>query len=348
MAILDISEPLIGALNDNNPEVVKNLINDVGMDLNDKDEYGETQLHYAIVNYNSEHVVDMLLKAGADVNACNWDGNTPLHTAASNHMLNMVKILLGAGADVTLKNKLGKTALQLAVGEFGFDIQQVLIDAGADVNTRDIYGVTLLHEAVMENNYDAIHNYLLVYGIEVNLKDKIGRSPLHWACLYNEEDSYLDVGELLFNCGVDPLAVDDEGKMPIDLIVTENQVNTDFYELILKFMKKAEEKNCQVEVLQKIPVTLKRRRNPEKEEDDLESKKQKLEVKVEKKEPDTVFDLLQDIQAEIVENQVQVNESIVKKWESLAHKIQGVCKENEDLKKKICSSEAKEQKCIVS
>lgn len=62
-----------------------------------------------------EEQVLALLKQGIDVNAKDEDGETALHAAASNGHHNLLKILLQWGAKTSIKNSRGWTALNEAV-----------------------------------------------------------------------------------------------------------------------------------------------------------------------------------------------------------------------------------------
>ena len=64
----------------NNTESLKNLI-EKGADVNAKNKYEQTTLHYAAREGHTE-IVEFLIEKGADVNAKNKYGLTPLHFAA--------------------------------------------------------------------------------------------------------------------------------------------------------------------------------------------------------------------------------------------------------------------------
>ena len=54
-----------------------------GADINARDRYGETLLHFVAVRYDdSANIIPVLLGAGADINARDRYGMTPLHSAA--------------------------------------------------------------------------------------------------------------------------------------------------------------------------------------------------------------------------------------------------------------------------
>ena len=98
---------------DGNIEAVKHHL-DAGVDVNVKDEGGETPLHVAALMNNAE-VAELLIDEGAEVNAKGvLDGNTPLHWAAWNGHTEVAEFLIEKGAHVNAKNGLDQTPLNLA------------------------------------------------------------------------------------------------------------------------------------------------------------------------------------------------------------------------------------------
>ena len=89
--------------------VTLELLIKLGQDVNVKDGYGNSPLHYAI-EHERLGIAKMLLNAGADVNAKGEYENSPLHMTASPEI---VKMLVNAGADVNATNKEGKKAIEL-------------------------------------------------------------------------------------------------------------------------------------------------------------------------------------------------------------------------------------------
>jgi ankyrin repeat protein len=139
----------VEALLKNAPDLVTN-----------RDNAGQTPLHWAVSSRNSE-VATLLLTNKADVNAKSNSGQTPLHYAAAFCFgkTNMVDLLLANQADVNAKDNSGKTPLHLAA-LYGYnDIAALLIANKADVNAKDNNGQTPL-AAAMDTN--SLPRYLFV------------------------------------------------------------------------------------------------------------------------------------------------------------------------------------------
>jgi hypothetical protein len=109
----------------------------IGVDLDEKNQYGLTALHCAILG-GHEDVVEPLVEAGADVNACSDHFGTPLCLAALKGMHATVSLLLRYRAKADTRTKLLGTALHccvLAVGE-NKDIAIALIAAQASLSAQ--------------------------------------------------------------------------------------------------------------------------------------------------------------------------------------------------------------------
>ena len=84
-----------------------------GADVDAQGRQGDTALHWAAFNGNSE-IVRALIDAGANVNDPLANGNTPLHLAAFKGHAAVVERLLSGGADPGRRNRDGETPLDLA------------------------------------------------------------------------------------------------------------------------------------------------------------------------------------------------------------------------------------------
>lgn len=105
--------PLTGAIHLNAPIAVIIVLSKV-LNVNLKDKWGKTPLHYAS-NDGKLDIVQVLLEAKAKIDKKSRDGYTPLHLAAYMGKYEVFKFLLLNGADCYVKDPDGRTALDLAM-----------------------------------------------------------------------------------------------------------------------------------------------------------------------------------------------------------------------------------------
>ena len=79
-----------------NIEAVKQYLAD-GVDVNAKDDWGKTPLHYATANDQKE-TVELLIAEGAEVNVMSNKGQTPLDWAINSKVTEIVELLRKHGA----------------------------------------------------------------------------------------------------------------------------------------------------------------------------------------------------------------------------------------------------------
>lgn len=114
----------------NDLEKVMLMLNDRQLDVEARDENGETALALAVLSDNSA-LVGALLGAGADVAARGPSQETCLHIAAANNRSSVFPLLLEAKADCNAVDADGLSALQLAARKGNTDIVRALLEHGA-------------------------------------------------------------------------------------------------------------------------------------------------------------------------------------------------------------------------
>ena len=104
-----------------------------GAEVNARDKFGRTPLHWAATYSNSPAVVTALLKAGAEVSTRGRKkGLMPIHAAAYSRLPQIVTVLAQAGADVNAGMEDGTTALHAAAWFSQTPaVVTALLDAGA-------------------------------------------------------------------------------------------------------------------------------------------------------------------------------------------------------------------------
>ena len=139
--------PLMKAAASGHDQVVRELIR-AGADVNGKDKYKRTALHWASW-WGQSNVVKTLAEAGANLNMQDEDGMTPLMKAAYWGRANVVVELIRAGADVSIVSShkcyinleesvaAGSTALHFAATRNSIECGVLLVEAGGDMRTKN-------------------------------------------------------------------------------------------------------------------------------------------------------------------------------------------------------------------
>ena len=161
--------------------------------------FAVTPLH----DVREEGAAEALLAAGAEVDAKDIWGNTPLHYAARNGREGVLQKLLELRPDTKVdeSNWRDETPLFLAAGTGKIGMVQSLLSARANPTARDERGSTPLHQAAREGVAGMVQLLLSLggQGVEPNVEDRFGYTPLHVA-------SSEGVVRVLLQHGADPLA----------------------------------------------------------------------------------------------------------------------------------------------
>ena len=187
---------LIFAIKNNNLQEISKLIKKI--DINSRDNSGNTPLMYAIATGNLE-TVKYLVEQGAYVTAVNSSYETPLHISSFYEYLDISKYLIEHGANINAKRNDGNSALSILANKGNSEMVKFLVEQGADVNIKNNDGITPLFWFCHNGNLEMI-KYLVEQGADVNCKDyKEGVTPLYIAC----SNGNLDIVKYLISKGAD-------------------------------------------------------------------------------------------------------------------------------------------------
>ena len=174
------------------------LVTKKGANVNGKGDDGETALHHAVINGDTE-MMAFLIAHGAAVNEPDSDGYSPLALAAARNKAGAIKLLIARGANVEAPISGGYTPLFIATAEGKLAGAAVLIDAGA--NCRGSYGpqqLTLLMAVATQNPPERrltqvmqkvgpvqLAEQLIAHGAEVNATSARGVTALMIAAAHD-------------------------------------------------------------------------------------------------------------------------------------------------------------------
>lgn len=139
-------------------------------------------LYYFASNQNTL-MISVLLKLGVDLDAKDDFGQTALHIAINFENIEAIKILLVSGASINAKGYCDNSALHNSVVKGNIEISKMLLAANADIDAKNIVGNTSLHQAVDRNDIEMV-KILLAFRADYTIKNQRGLDPL--ACANNQ------------------------------------------------------------------------------------------------------------------------------------------------------------------
>ena len=175
-----------------------------------------------LVKENNIDRVDKMIKQGININEKDKYGNTALHHACKRGYIDIVKLLLEHDALMNY-NDCDSCPLELAVLYNHYEIIELLVSYKSDPNTFDPVGLTALHLAA-EKGSIKILKLLLDGGGKVNiLSNHNGNSLIHSAAIgiKGGNNECWDLMKWLFENykeSIDPFYVNKCGKEPRDIL----------------------------------------------------------------------------------------------------------------------------------
>jgi hypothetical protein len=138
----------------------------------------ETQLHHCAENGLTTSVKRLLSIRNINVNVKDVYGRTPLHYAAENGHIEITFLLLQNGAEVNVKSNYGNTPLHWAATQGHVDILHLLVENGADLEAQNNYGERALHSAAYNGRLPFIQELISRYHVDINARLNDGRTAL--------------------------------------------------------------------------------------------------------------------------------------------------------------------------
>ena len=172
--------------------IVQVLLEEDGVDIHAKEEYGLQALHLACQYRVGLDVIKLLVSKGASVDSKSNLGLTPFHylgmrikgmRARTAHALEgdtceIAEYLLKEGADLNSRDSNGDSVLNKTVYEGRHKFCDMLLSKGADCTQINKSGRTILHTAAMVSNIECIQVLRLakLKGLDPHLEDRKGKT----------------------------------------------------------------------------------------------------------------------------------------------------------------------------
>lgn len=208
-----------------------------GINVNAKNEKGETALTYALQNADSPLIKVIIEKAA--INIRDASGNAPLHLALKQNKDDIFKLLMEKNADVNVPGRAtGKTndqtVLYLAVARGDEELVKQLLERGADPNKADSIGSLPLAEALVDSDANLnIVKMLLDKGADVNKTETENGAHSLIFIAQNKEissDVQKEIVKRLIDKGANKSLKEKEGKTALDW--AKEQKNLEIVELL--------------------------------------------------------------------------------------------------------------------
>lgn len=171
--------------------------------FDEKDNYGETPLHWAVMRA-SYHIVSSLLKIYKEnrlnINEKSKSGITPFHLALLKQDKNLVQLIFEQGGDINEVDQEGNSIIHMlaAIGDIKW-LKYIIKNFDAHSFQKNNLGNTPLINAILNGRYEVVEYFLEFLKPNLNWKNKFGQTPLHAAIFSNQ----LKIVELLLKYKAD-------------------------------------------------------------------------------------------------------------------------------------------------
>ena len=164
-------------------------------------------------------VLPLIIEQGVDLNIKDDDGNTALHAvilaaAQGRSWKDVLKWLLDHKLDPDAQNREGRTALHVGIYQNEFDRQvgivRQILESHPNLDVLDHQGMTLLHCAAIKGHIEIVQ-LLLERGSTVDLADREDQTALFYA-VYR---GHLQIVRMLLNAGADKEKQNHVGITPL-------------------------------------------------------------------------------------------------------------------------------------
>ncbi|AAR83569.1 CNPV223 ankyrin repeat protein [Canarypox virus] len=187
-----------------------------GADVNARDKYKKTPLHYASKIPYTVEIVELLIANGADIHAQDRYKKTALINSTDmptyEDILHSVCGYNSSIEDIDSDTYTVLCTIAKDIYEMGSKVSKLLIEHEAEINAQDMYGKTPLYNATKVSSMIEIVKILIEKGANINVTYKDGKTPLHNASVLSDG---AEIVEILIALGAYVNAKDETGNTPL-------------------------------------------------------------------------------------------------------------------------------------
>ena len=222
-------------------DIVKYFVEERKCNVECKDQFGITPLHYAAAGGRLAIVKYMIKEKGCDPMYRDASGWTTLHCACKFGNLDLVKYLVEERkVDPTCQDEHGVTPVLVSAQCGSLDVVKYLIEVKhCDINFRDENGNSALHRAAVGGKLDIVKYLIEEISCDPECRTKKGKTPLSCACLTGQLDI---VKYLIEERNVDSSCRDEDGNTVLHVAAEHTTPNVVEY-LITQQHWDAEQRN---------------------------------------------------------------------------------------------------------
>ncbi len=216
--------PLIAACERFQVDIVKLLLNQIGINIEWKDRHKKDVLDYACLQYETEIIQLLMTRDDVNINRPIDGEEFLLHWLYANKYMELLyELLQRKDLDVNCKDANGQTLLQEACDKENLSLVEALLNhKNIEVNAINENTMqTAAHIVCMKNNINFV-KVLLNANADVNQEDINGLRPLHFACNFGNVDI---VQALLLHDKTELFAKDDRGETAFDIAFRQDYSN---------------------------------------------------------------------------------------------------------------------------
>lgn len=204
--------PLMSAIYNGNQKLAEVLI-ESGAKLEQKDDYGKNVLHYSTQQSNLSLVKWLLHEKKLYIDELDYRGQTPLHNAVIlNQSPEVISLLLEEGADILKADFDQITPIETIIMNKNAKLFRRILERQPSLLQVKLKDESLLFSVIRRNAPELLEE-LVQRGIDVNQKNPLGETALHIAAYYH----YPKLIEELLRLNADATIVNHRNETPYQI-----------------------------------------------------------------------------------------------------------------------------------